>query len=77
MKYFEKLPLIFDEQKLVVALEQVLKIAPWPDQVLNADKKYHQICLTKRDFQEAPECFYEATGGVIEQWLMDKKLLDN
>ncbi len=64
MKYFVKLPIIFDEEKLAHALEEVLKIAPWPDEVLNADKKYHQICLTKRDFQEAPECFYEGTGGV-------------
>ena len=64
MKYFEKLPLIFDEAKLVEALEQVLKIAPWPNDVLNADKKYHQICLTKRDFQEVPHCFYEGSGGV-------------
>ena len=64
MKYFVKLPIIFDEIKLAQALEEVLEIAPWPDQVLNADKKYHQICLTKRDFQEAPECFYEGTGGV-------------
>ena len=64
MKYFEKLPLIFDEAKLVEALEQVLKIAPWPNEVLNADKKYHQICLTKRDFQDVPNCFYEGTGGI-------------
>ena len=40
MKYFTKLPLIFDEEKLVESLEQVLEIAPWPDEVLNADKKY-------------------------------------
>ena len=64
MKYFEKLPLIFDEVKLVDALEQVLEIAPWPDQVLNADKKYHQICLTKREVQRPPQCFYEGSGGV-------------
>ena len=64
MKYFEKLPLIFDEIKLVDALEQVLEIAPWPEEVLNADKKYHQICLTKREVQRPPQCFYEGSGGV-------------
>ena len=64
MKYFEKLPLIFDETKLVDALEQVLEIAPWPEEVLNADKKYHQICLTKREVQRPPQCFYEGSGGV-------------
>ncbi len=64
MKYFEKLPLIFDETKLVEALHQVEEIAPWPEEVLNADKKYRQICLTKKEGQEAPECFYEGSGGV-------------
>ena len=64
MKYFEKLPLIFDERKLVHALEQVLEIAPWPEEVLNDDKKYHQICLTKREVQRPPQCFYEGSGGV-------------
>jgi hypothetical protein len=64
VKYFEKLPLIFDETKLVDALEQVLEIAPWPEEVLNADKKYHQICLTKREVQRPPQCFYEGSGGV-------------
>ena len=64
MKYFKKLPLIFDETKLVEALHQVEKIAPWPSEVLNADKKYRQICLTKKEGQEAPRCFYEGSGGV-------------
>jgi hypothetical protein len=61
VRYFEKLPVIFDEVKLVEALGQVLEIAPWPDEVLH--KKYHQICLTKREGQTAPECFYEGSGG--------------
>ena len=64
MKYFKKLPLIFDETKLVKALHQVEEIAPWPSEVLNADKKYRQICLTKKEGQEAPRCFYEGSGGV-------------
>tara|TARA_Y100001936_G_C16090385_1_gene685607 strand:- start:5787 stop:6395 length:609 start_codon:yes stop_codon:yes gene_type:complete len=64
LKYFEKLPLIFDEQKLEEALEQVLEIAPWPDDVLNADKKYHQICLTKRYNEKVPDCFYQGNGGI-------------
>ena len=64
MKYFEKLPLIFDELKLVEALRQVEEIAPWPDTIVNADKKYQQICLTKKEGQDAPECFYEGSGGV-------------
>ena len=62
MKYFEKLPLIFDEVKLVEALKEVEKIAPWPE--ASEHKKYHQVCLTKRDGQEAPLCFYEGSGGV-------------
>ena len=62
MKYFEKLPIIFDELKLVEALREVEEVAPWPEQSIH--KKYHQICLTKRDGQEAPLCFYEGSGGV-------------
>ena len=62
MKYFEKLPIIFDELKLVEALREVEDIAPWPE--VSVHKKYHQICLTKREGQEAPECFYEGSGGV-------------
>jgi len=62
MKYFEKLPIIFDELKLVEALRQVGEIAPWPEQSVH--KKYHQICLTKREGQTAPECFYEGSGGI-------------
>tara|TARA_Y100000310_G_scaffold195266_1_gene195255 strand:- start:677 stop:1270 length:594 start_codon:yes stop_codon:yes gene_type:complete len=64
MKYFKKLPLIFDEIKLVEALHQVEEIAPWPSEVLNADKKYRQICLTKKEGQESPRCFYEGSGGI-------------
>jgi len=62
VKYFEKLPIIFDELKLVEALRQVGEIAPWPEQSVH--KKYHQICLTKREGQTAPECFYEGSGGI-------------
>ena len=62
MKYFTKLPIIFDELKLVEALRQVEEIAPWPEQSIH--KKYHQICLTKREGQIAPECFYEGSGGI-------------
>lgn len=62
MKYFTKLPIIFDELKLVEALRQVEEIAPWPEQSIH--KKYHQICLTKREGQTAPECFYEGSGGI-------------
>ena len=62
MKYFEKLPIIFDELKLVEALRQVGEIAPWPEQSVH--KKYHQICLTKREGQTASECFYEGSGGI-------------
>ena len=52
MNYFEKLPIIFDELKLVEALREVEEVAPWPEQSVH--KKYHQICLTKREGQEAP-----------------------
>ena len=38
------------------------EIVPWPDQSIH--KKYHQICLTKREGQTAPECFYEGSGGI-------------
>ena len=62
MKYFTKLPLIFDELKLVEALKQVEEIAPWPKESIH--KKYHQICLTKREGQSAPDCFYEGSGGI-------------
>ena len=62
MKYFEKLPLIFDETKLVTALQDVEDIAPWPKE--SEHKKYHQICLTKREGEAAPDCFYEGSGGV-------------
>ena len=75
MKYFEKLPLIFDETKLTDALKSVEEIAPWPQQVLNADKKYHQICLTKRDGQDAPACFYEGTGGVYRTMVDGQEVL--
>lgn len=56
MEYFEKLPIIFDEQKLVDALDQVLEIAPW--------ERQHQICLTKKEGEKAPDCFYEGNGGI-------------
>ena len=62
MNYFEKLPIIFDELKLVEALRQVGEIAPWPEQSIH--KKYHQLCLTKREGQTAPECFHEGSGGI-------------
>ena len=75
MKYFEKLPLIFDEKKLVEGLEQVLEIAPWPDQILNSDKKYHQICLTKKSGQEAPDCFYQGNGGVYRTMVDGQEVL--
>ena len=53
MKYFEKLPIIFDELKLIEALREVEEVAPWPEQSVH--KKYHQLCLTKREGQTAPE----------------------
>lgn len=59
MKHFDKLPIIFDEQKLVEAFEQVLFIAPW-DAIGNPN----QICITKRSGQKSPECYYEGNGGV-------------
>ena len=75
MKYFTKLPLIFDEEKLVEALEQVLEIAPWPDEVLNADKKYHQICLTKKQGEEAPDCFYQGNGGIYRTMIDGQEVI--
>jgi len=56
MEYFEKLPLIFDENKLLAALCQVLDIAPW--------ERQHQICLTKKEGEKSPDCFYEGNGGI-------------
>ena len=37
MKYFTKLPIIFDELKLVEALRQVEEIAPWPEQSIHKE----------------------------------------
>jgi len=60
MQHFEKLPLIFDDKKLQDALDNVLEIAPW-------NKDYpNQICLTKKEGQTVPDCFYEGHGGVYK-----------
>ncbi len=60
-RYFQKLPFIFEQDKLEKALSQVLEIAPWPN---SKDTKYHQICLTRRKGVQPSECFYEGNGGV-------------
>ena len=59
MDYFEKLPIIFDEEKLVNALQEVVFIAPW-----DVMGKPDQICLTKKRDTKVPDCFYEGNGGV-------------
>jgi len=60
VKYFEKLPIIFDESKLVNALYQVLEIAPWNEK----SKNPNQICLTKKEGETSPDCYYEGNGGI-------------
>ena len=69
-RYFEKLPFTFEQDKLEKALKQVLEIAPWPN---SKDTKYHQICLTKREGVQAPECFYEGNGGVYHLMIDGKE----
>ena len=69
-RYFEKLPFTFEQDKLEKALKQVLEIAPWPN---SKDTKYHQICLTKRNGVQAPECFYEGNGGVYHLMIDGKE----
>lgn len=59
MQHFEKLPIIFDEQKLIQALDQVVFIAPW-----DAIGNHNQICLTKKKNEKVPECYYEGNGGI-------------
>tara|TARA_Y100000782_G_scaffold113494_1_gene146301 strand:+ start:286 stop:939 length:654 start_codon:yes stop_codon:yes gene_type:complete len=75
MKYFQKLPIIFDEVKLVEALKQVEEIAPWPEGPLNEDKAYHQICLTKKYEQTVPECFYQGSGGTYRTMIDGREVI--
>ena len=81
--HFKKLPIIFDEEKLVEAFEQVMHIAPWPEKVLGGNTQYHQVCLTKKAGEESPQCYYDGVGGayrtmvdgqeVIRQQQLDEK----
>ena len=73
MDHFEKLPLIFDETKLVETLHQVEEIAPWPEDFM--DDYQNQICLTKKEGQEAPQCFYEGNGGVYRTMVDGREVL--
>jgi len=77
VKQFEKLPIIFDEQKLVDALDQVLSIAPFDD----TKKNPHQVCLTKKPGELPPDCYYEGVGGIYRtmvdgQEVMRQQALD-
>jgi len=72
-RYFQKLPFVFDPNKLERALDQVLEIAPWPQQLINVDKKYQQICLTRKKGQKAPDCYYEGNGGVYHVFVDGKE----
>lgn len=75
MNHFKKLPLLFNTQQLNQALQEVLAIQDFPKVIqehrpmktpieLHNNKVYYQLCLTRRNQQPAPDCFFVYRGDL-------------
>ena len=88
MKHFKKLPMTFDVDKLQHALKQVTDIVDFPKVLIeqkplkepiyiHGDKVYYQLCLTRRNQEPAPDCYYVYRGdhkkaSNVKAYAMDK-----